>query len=153
MAVTINGSGQLVTQVVTAQITAQVGTSSTSPVTTGLAATITPINSANKILIFVNGESDTSATNSMCGVTVYRGGTNLATALSLTNLINNYGAGSRVIGNTNIIYLDSPATTSATTYTVYFYNVPGSTGATVYFAASGIQGSLATITLMEIAYA
>ena len=153
MAVTIAGSGQIVKQVVTAQITAQVGTTSTTPVTTGLAASITPTNSANKILIFVNGISDTSATNSMCGVTVYRGATNLATALGKTNLVNNYGASSRVIGNTNITYLDSPATTSSTTYTVYFYNVPGSTGATVYFAADGIQGSLATITLMEIAYA
>jgi hypothetical protein len=153
MSVTISGSGQIVKQVITAQITAQVSTSSTTPVTTGLTATITPTNSANKILIFVNGISDTSASNSMCGVTVYRGGTNLATALGLTNLVNNYGAGSRIISNTDITYLDSPATTSATTYTVYFYNVPGSTGATVRFGATGIEGSLATITLMEIAYA
>lgn len=139
-----------VLQVVQGTISSQVGTSSTSPVTTGLAASITPISATNKILILVNGISDTSANNSMCGVTVYRGGTNLATALGLTNLVNNYATSARIITNTNINYLDSPATTSATTYTVYFYNVPGSTGATVYFGATGIQGSLATIILMEI---
>jgi len=132
-------------------LSSEVGTSSTSPVTTGLSASITPISSSNKILILVNGTSDTNGSNSMCGVTVYRGGTNLATAFGKTNLVNNYGAGSRIITNTNINFLDSPSTTSSTTYTVYFYNVPGSTSATVYFGAAGIQGSLATIILMEIA--
>jgi hypothetical protein len=132
-------------------LNSQVSTSSTSPVTTGLAASITPINSSNKILILVNGISDTSANNSMCGVTVYRGGTNLATAFGLTNLVNNYSTSSRIITNTNINFLDSPSTTSSTTYTVYFYNVSGSTAAAVCFGATGIQGSLATIILMEIA--
>ena len=147
-----NSSVGTVLQVVNGTpLSSQASTSSTSPVTTGLAASITPISSSNKILILVNGISDTSATNSMCGVTVYRGGTNLATAFGLTNLVNNYGAGSRIITNTNINFLDSPSTTSSTTYTVYFYNVPGSTGATVRFGATGIEGSLATIILMEIA--
>ena len=132
-------------------LSSQASTSSTSPVTTGLAASITPTNSSNKILILVNGTSDTSASNSMCGITVYRGGTNLATAFGKTNLVNNYGAGSRIITNTNINFLDSPSTTSSTTYTVYFYNVTGSTAATVRFGADGLEGSLATIILMEIA--
>jgi hypothetical protein len=45
----------------------------------------------------------------------------------------------------SVSYLDSPATTSSTTYTIYF---SGETGNTVYFCTNT---SGATFTLMEIA--
>jgi hypothetical protein len=140
-----------VLQVVQTNINDQVGTSSRSMVTTGMSASITPSSASNKILVILNTNCDTSASNAMCGVTIYRGGTNLATALGRTNFSNNYASGTRLITAININYLDSPATTSSVTYTPYFNNPNGSTGATVYFNAVGIEGAITTLTLLEIA--
>jgi len=140
-----------VLQVVQANLNTQVGTSSRSMVTSGMSASITPKFSTSKVLVILNTNCDTSASNAMCGVTIYRGGTNLATAFGTTNFSNNYASGTRLITAININYLDSPATTSSVTYTPYFNNPTGSTSATVYFNAVGIEGAITTLTLMEIA--
>jgi hypothetical protein len=142
-----------VLQVVQAITNSSASTSSTSAVTTGFSASITPKFSTSKILVTLTAPCDTSASNSQIGLTVYRGATNLAVSVGAVNsFCNNYGAGSRIIAPMTINYLDSPSTTSSTTYTAYFYNVPGSTGATVIFnAGNAAQASLATITLTEIA--
>ena len=136
-----------VLQVVQGTLTTTVSTSSSSFVTTGLTASITPLSSSNKILIIVNGTGDTLVLGQQIVSTIYRSSTNLAS--STNAFTNNYGQSSRVIANMGMSYLDSPSTTSSTTYTAYFAS---ETGGTVTFNQSpSIGTSVATITLMEIA--
>jgi len=126
------------------QGTTTTGTSTTSAsfVATALTASITPTKSTSKVLIQVTGPIDSAATNSQANGTIYRGGTNLGGAPGFTNIFSNSG---RVIGSLAMTYLDSPATTSSTTYTVY---INGSNGSNITFP----QGTnLATITLTEVA--
>ena len=134
-----------VLQVVSATYDVQVTTTSTSYVTTGLSATITPSSSSSKILIIVS-DVIRAASSGDCNWTVFRGtvsGTNLASSGYFV-----YGtatAGSTtVVTGISINYLDSPSTTSATTYTLGFK----SSGVSVN---SQHGGATATITLMEIA--
>lgn len=136
MAVTIAGSGQVVTQVIFANTSTNTSTSSSTYVTTGLSANITPRNSANRVLITATFPTDGGAS----AFTIYRGGTALA-----CDTIWEKATGSRT--TTSITFLDSPSTTSATTYTLYFKAVSG----TAYFIGSA--GYYGSITLQEIAYA
>ena len=91
---------------------------------TGMSVSITPSSTDSKILIMVQSSSGCSTSTSNVSHTIYRGGT---TALYLGD-----AAGSRVrVGaglanpgawaqaNFSLIYLDSPSTTSATTYQLY----------------------------------
>jgi hypothetical protein len=147
---TTQASAGNVLQVVQASTSTPASTSSDSMQTSGLSVSITPKFSTSKILIFVNACGDTAASNSQIALTIYRGATNLAS--STTSFENNYGAGSRIIAPMSLCYLDSPATTSSTTYTPYFSHVAGSTAGTVTFnAGAATGGSIATITVMEIA--
>jgi hypothetical protein len=139
-----------VLQVVTNTITGAASgasTSSSSFVTTGLAVSITPKFSTSKIMIFVDG----AAYNGTAGntwFTVYRGSTNLNSGASPASLSAFYNPQAWV-GNVNIMFLDSPATTSSTTYTVYF--ATGSGTVTYPFNPSNGGSTIATITVQEIA--
>ena len=131
-----------VIQVVSAGTTASTSTSSTTYVPTAITATITPTSSSNKVYILFTGSCCTQAANTEVQVTVYRNGTNLS-ATSLANLYTATHSGFLCV-SLPFNYLDSPATTSATTYTVYIKEggVPGTVNT---------SGQLKTITLMEIA--
>ena len=136
-----------VLQVVNATLTTTVATSSSSFVTTGLTASITPTSNTSKILIIVNGAGDTGAAGQQIVTTIFRSSTNLATGSNA--FTNNYGLSSRIISNLGMSCLDSPATTSSTAYTAHFAS---QAGGTVTFNQSPSTGtSVATITLMEIA--
>jgi hypothetical protein len=110
-----------VLQVVQGSLGSQFTTTSTSFVTSGLAASITPTSATSKILILVscsNAVINGSANHTW--ITVYRGATNLAptgSTLALFGMYSNSGGNTQC--NANISHLDSPATTSSTTYTVY----------------------------------
>ncbi len=130
-------------------------TTSTSYVdVTGLSASITPTSSSSKILILLNITCGTSASDAFFNL--LRGSTNIAqgTGGSTSNqtfMIN----GTSPVGNgmlvTNINYLDSPATTSSTTYKVQTKTVSGTT---VRISARGVDnvfGGTSSITLLEIA--
>jgi hypothetical protein len=135
-----------VLQVVQGTSTASVTTSVTGFVTTGLTASITPLFSTSKILITVTGgDWDTNAAGYQILGTVYRNSTNLGggTNFCLTDV---YSASTRSIFPVSIQYLDSPATTSSTSYTLYF-NSAGGTNTVKYNTQNGIG----IITLMEIA--
>jgi hypothetical protein len=135
-----------VLQVVTATTTTAVSTTSSSYVTTGLAVSITPKFSTSKILILSNGICRTNNSGRNMNLTVFRGGTNIAPVASrgFAQMENAYTS-----GNTDcslaFMYLDSPATTSSTTYTVYML---AESGQTVVYA---VDNSFGGITLMEIA--
>ena len=139
----VPSAGQVV-QTVQGTYNTQISTTSTSYVTTNLTATITPTSSDSKVLIRVNtcAYAPTAVYNRM---TLYRGSTDLATGHggstdSLQAL--NIGATSWI--PTNIEWLDSPSTTSATTYTMYYK----AASSTIYMH-NGY--TISTITLMEIA--
>jgi len=142
-----------VLQVVSANIGTSSSTSNTSPTSTGLSVAITPLFSTSKIFMIVNATVGHSATNIQ----------EFAFARNSTVINNaNNGAGgvfaitSTLVGNPSQMgypwgmnYLDSPATTSSTTYSVYFWTDSG----TVYFNTRGSGSPIgnATLTLMEIA--
>jgi hypothetical protein len=124
MAVTINGSGQIITQVIQVIKTDVFSTTSTSFVNvTGLTVNITPTNSANKILIIaqVNGSGQDHASfrlaRNSTGIYV---GDSVGGSRTLASAANFYFGPSNPLNieNATIVYLDSPATTSSTTYNV-----------------------------------
>ena len=136
-----------VIQVVNFGTTTQTSTTSASGVTTAITASITPTSSSSKILItaFANGVQKNSG-NSNSGVILwlYKGASNLQKLgeyIAYTN-----SSQTNDVGTAAIDYLDSPATTSSITYTIYIAsNVSGQT----VFVNAG--GDYSTITLMEIA--
>jgi hypothetical protein len=141
-----------VIQVVNSIITIGVTTTSTSFVTTGHSVTITPKFSTSKILLMVSAVfGNYGAYNT--ALTLYRNGTtNLATGGGTPCLMD-----ARIITTSQQWYVggsfnfyDSPATTSSTTYTVYYLTDTSSTA--VYAAAPGVpSNSVATLTALEIA--
>lgn len=81
---------------------------------TNLSATITPSSTSSKILIEVStGLDASSAGNTIIG-TIARGSTNLGH--STAGMTHGFSYNLRSIFPASVVYLDSPATTSATTY-------------------------------------
>lgn len=115
-----------------------ISTTSTSFVTTGLSASITPTSSTSKIFICFTGVGQGAGSNGR--FTIFRNSTNLGSSSGFTQ--------SNVAGRwvpLAMNFLDSPSTTSSTAYAVYYLN---SGGDITYF---GGDGQTCSITLMEIA--
>lgn len=132
-----------VLQVVQATSTTNAQTSSTSFVTTGFSATITPKFSTSKVLILHAAPCYNNSVNYQIDITMYRGGSNIAPNTALGSI---YAGLSQSLATIAFNYLDSPATTSATTYTVYFRSTYGAGNVT--YNNGGFGGS---IILLEIA--
>jgi hypothetical protein len=136
-----------VLQVVNASYSTGTSTASSAYIDTGLTATITPTSATSKILVIVdqNGVYADGSANGGLDIKLLRGATTLA-------LLGGRAAGDKLtnvvmsIGSVSSNYLDSPATTSATTYKTQFLSVSGA--ATVYVQT---YSAVSTITLMEIA--
>ena len=140
------GAGAVL-QVVQGLLTTPVSTTVNNTfVTTGLLASITPSNSSSKILATVSGFGYTSASAVQMVVTVYRGSTNL----SAYGFSQTYAGSSATQGGVTFSYLDSPATTSSTTYTVYF-TLSNAAGTVTFNSANAYGQPIATILLQEIA--
>ena len=130
-----------VLQVVQGSDSTQLSTTSTSLVDVGLSASITPSSSSNKVLIIVDAQGQ-HPQNVGWGNAIVRG----STVVFQTNTYSNYDSASGQTNNrASYCYLDSPSTTSATTYKlqVYCYN-PGT-------VLMNEGSNPTTITLMEIA--
>jgi hypothetical protein len=160
MSVSLYGSGQTVVQVVqTVKTDTFSTTSGTLTDITGMSVTITPLSTSNKILIQYSLGQLICASAAVVGVALLRNTTVIGSGAT---------AGNRILVSTGQIddgdrgqphafmFLDSPATTSATTYKLQIY-VNG--GNTVYLNRSATDSdsttynrSAATITVMEIAY-
>jgi len=135
-----------VLQVVQGSTTTQTNSSSTTLADTGLTATITPASTSSKILVIVhqNGIEKTSdsAGNDM-KLILLRGSTNISNIV-IFSLYENEAKPNN--GQTlSHAYLDSPNTTSATTYKTQFSRPDGS--GTVRCQSSSTMSS---ITLMEM---
>jgi len=136
---TVGATAGQVIQVLSATDSTQRSTTSTSFVTASntLTVTITPSSSSNKILIISTFSIFSSAETPYS--TIYRGATNLGNGNQGMNLGTNAGYTACAVS-----YLDSPSTTSATTYQVYFRNNGGGTS---YLNVDNAKGS---ITCLEI---
>ena len=133
-------------QVVQGVTNTPVSSTTTTYVDSGLTATITPQSSSSKILVLVNqvgGDKNSANVNNAINLRLVRGATQIAliahsagytgTALNLR------------IAAMSTCYLDSPATTSATTYKTQFFSNSGVSGCSLQ-----IGGDLSTMILMEI---
>lgn len=135
-----------VLQVVSATTTSTTTTTSSSYVDTNLSASITPSSSSNKILVMVTGGVQVNDLGNVYGdafVNITRG----ATEITASRIAINFGstAWTDYISSVPLSYLDSPSTTSSTTYKV---RVSTSNSQIIYLGGGG--GSAGTITLMEI---
>jgi hypothetical protein len=121
-------------------------TTSTSFASTSITLTITPKFSTSKIFLIFNSVGENSSTN-VGGTTVYRNGSNIAGSGNGMMYQRNYGGTLDV--PTGFTYLDSPATTSALTYTIYILT----SGGTFAFGSGGgsVNNTATTFTAMEIA--
>ena len=133
-----------VLQVVSATVTGNSSTTSTSFVASNLTADITPADATNKVLVLIQTGGRISDTGEMY-YTLYEDATNLGHS---TKGMGKIGSGSgRIDVPLALIYLASPASASAVTYTLYYGQV--SAGDTGEIPASGDM--IQNITLMEIA--
>jgi hypothetical protein len=138
------GGGKVLQVVQTVATNTTSNSTSTYAAATGLSVSITPSSATSKVLVMVRHQiymSNASADNSL-NLRLYRDATN----------IHYYGTELGLVGTAvkkqleaSTVYLDSPATTSSTTYSVQFANYVN--GAAV---AINDPSSQMTITAMEI---
>jgi hypothetical protein len=131
-------------------------TSSTFVDLTGLTATITPTSATSKVLVMVTvtGAGTDVSNGSECGYQILRGSTAIANNTALNGKfsgqfsIRSLGPSTAVTLGHSTNFLDSPATTSATTYKIQVRTLAG----TLYINRDGdnANGLVSTITLMEI---
>jgi len=132
-----------VLQVLSMETSSLVTSSTTTFAASGLSLSITPQSATSKILIISNSSIAKTAANvsNSVNLRIRRGSTVLTGQFALlftgTGLIN--------VGTSPMFFLDSPSTTSATTYDVQFANLV--TAASVEHNANGSASSLV---LMEI---
>ena len=139
-----------VLQVVQTTSASSLTTTSATFVTLNLAATITPSSASSKILmLFTTGAQNTTGSNGTI-ITLYRGsiatGTNLGDSTwGFGNFGVNNAPADSLISPFSIVYLDSPNTTSATTYT------PAGRAGSGTNLITSFGGSRGSFILMEIA--
>ena len=138
-----SGTGGKVLQVVQGTETTSVLTSSSSYVTTGLTASITPSSSSNKILIMTTLTVSNRASGGEMMCTLYRDASNIITQGSQDGFNQNFNNAGRQDATAACVYLDSPSSTSSTAYTVYIKAQGGS-------CERMSEGTTGTIVLMEI---
>lgn len=108
-------------------VTSATSSTSSTFVTTGITASITPSSSSSKILCFANTSLDNNSSGNQTVLTIYRNSTNVVDSGSATgNGFNGlFNAGSRNQLCAFYHFLDSPSTTSSTSYTLYFRSIGG----------------------------
>ena len=142
------GGGGKVLQVVMGSTSTEDTSNSSTLADSSLTATITPTLATSKVLVLVtqNGATTDTQSGQVVVLVLNRGATEISKITDRqgwtnTGLYNN--------GSVSINYLDTPATTSATTYKTRFAR--GSTGGTSFLQnAAGSNNTVSTIILMEI---
>ena len=135
--------GGKVLQVVNATTSTSVTSSTSTFVDTNLTASITPSSASSKVLVLVSQSGMAAAADRGAGLRLLRGATTLLTnnyAIETSNL-----TAGPVGASVSLCYLDTPATTSATTYKT---QVASSTNQASVNAQRNDQTSM--ITLLEI---
>ena len=137
------GGGGKVLQVIQATYGTSTSSSSTSYADTGLTANITPSNASNKVLVMYSLQCYRSNANALNGVNLklLRDATDINTTIGIfrtDSTVNQQALQS-------FAYVDSPSTTSATTYKLQFANRNASASAIVF-----VENTTGTLILMEI---
>lgn len=144
---TATGFGKI-GQIVTATTSTEVSNTSTSYADVGLSASITPTSTSSKVFVIVSaslaGTTGSGSNNLLSLIQLVRGSTSIAEYLG-TRLDNvtNFQGGSAC----SYTDLDSPSTTSATTYKVQQKLLTSGDGRTSFFC---FNNRISTITLMEV---
>lgn len=132
-------------QVVNGTYSTETSSSSSTYADTGLTATITPTSSSSKILVLASQAGCAKQTsNTYVLLRLLRAGSSIAVFETAAGF--NGGTANNYVGSCSICYLDSPATTSATTYKTQLAS--GSNTASV---AVQYSSAVSTITLIEVA--
>ena len=135
-----------VIQVVQGTTTTHVTSTTSSLVASGLTASITPTSSSSKILVMITLQGVGKSTNSTSlALWLHKNGSPISN-FGVNNTAFTGDSSDNFPGGSAFNYLDSPATTSSTTYAVFFASA--SNLATVNLQ---VNGSPSTITLLEIA--
>ena len=134
--------GGKVLQVVQSTYSTTTTSTSTSFVDVGISVSITPTSATSKVLIIVSNcaYAETSASASEIAIQLLKGASVVSTISPAL-----FRAGIGIAATINMTYLDSPATTSATTYKIQCKNITA--GGTFYYQ---YNNSMGTITAMEI---
>lgn len=144
----LNAPGHVI-QVVQVTSNTQFTMNSTSYAATPLVLTITPSSTSSKILINFNTSSYANGSGTFSVFDIFRGtvsGTSLSGAASYGLAQNYSGSNGSPLSTVSGMVLDSPNTTSETTYTVGLKRAGSSANVT-----ANENSSLGTITAMEIA--
>jgi hypothetical protein len=147
-ATSFSGSGSALTgvgkilQVVYAENGTSTSTTSSTYQDTNVTATITPSSASSKILIVLGIHISTVSSNAYASFLIKRNSTSIYTSGSEVMYVSTIDQYRTTHG---ITYLDSPSTTSATTYTIGIRSSFGTTTVEVN------RGGKSTITLMEVA--
>jgi len=140
------GGGGKVLQVLTNVSTATSSTSSTSyQFTSSPSINITPSASTSKVLILATMSLYNNRANYFSSGTIYRGSTNLATSSSGDMIHVRTQDADEVYGCVAISFLDSPNTTSATTYKLGYRAESSSDSARI-----NVNNTQSQIVVMEI---
>jgi len=142
----VSASAGQVIQVVTATDSTSRSTTSTSFVTASntLSVSITPSSASNKVFVIVSSTFCNTSGDGFVYATIYRGATNLAAGNGMA-IINSAPGITAIEAPLCMTILDSPNTTSATTYQVYFRSNNGA-----YTANLNTDQAKGSITVMEI---
>ena len=144
---TATGFGKVL-QVVNATLSTNVTSSSSTFADSGLSASITPSSASNKVLIFANLNGIYKTTNNTgISLKLVRGVTDIHNIESIGAYTNDNGTVG--VGSSSTSYLDTPSTTSSTTYKITF-NSFNNNGTVNINANSVASGTVSTMTLMEI---
>jgi hypothetical protein len=136
-------------QVTTYSSSLTASTTSATPVSTSLTVSITPLSSSNKVLVMVDTQLYSSTTSNGVAILLYRNSTRVkdAAADGGPKWYTRYDYTANQWSQQSIIYVDSPATTSSTAYTVYLASYNSGTSVTL---GGGNTIYTSTITAMEI---
>lgn len=133
-------------------------TSSTFTDITGLSVTITPTSATNTILVLSSFQVGNDPANTSAFIRLMRGATAIdvgdaaGSRIQVTNDITAFNGDKQAVGN--IMFIDSPATTTSTTYKLQVAS-PGSTTVAINASStdtnsSGRARSVSSITVIEI---
>lgn len=136
-------AGGKLLQVINAETATAASSTSNTYVDTNLTASITPSSTASKVLVTVHQSYKSNANGNGMGIKLFRGATELKAHGGL--IANSSAAGEIIFAHFSISYLDSPNTTSATTYKTQFSRQNGVATVTV-----NPDSIISYITLMEI---
>jgi len=143
---TLAPTASKVAQIVTSRYATATDSSTSTYADTGLSVTITPTLNTSTILVMVNqGGVQKSNANTGTGISLklFRGATDLITWAAYIAYTGT--AVANFVGSATMDYLDSPATTSATTYKTQFASTTNTATATVQS-----QSTASTITAIEL---